>query len=212
MKKRFITRLVATLIIIASVNTSVAGEFIGDKTPKIAGKALIKALQKGGYVMYFRHGITGNRGEKNVSPEQIADCSIQRNLSETGIAQTKAIGQTIKKFAIPVEEVYSSPYCRCIDTAINIFGKAKKSEHLYFAIHVKKDQRKPITTQLLDMLATPPPPDSNTALVSHTANLREAVKIWPKPEGVAHIFKPEGHGKFSYVGLLLPEEWITLSN
>jgi hypothetical protein len=44
-------------------------------------------------------------------------------------------------------------------------------------------------------------------MVSHTANLQEAVGIWPKPEGVAHVFKPTGDGNFSYVGMVMPEVW-----
>jgi hypothetical protein len=49
---------------------------------------------------------------------------------------------------------------------------------------------------------------SFTALISHTANLQEAVGLWPKPEGVAHIFKPRGDGTFSYVGVMQPETWM----
>jgi hypothetical protein len=35
-----------------------------------------------------------------------------------------------------VGDVYSSPYCRCVDSAHNIFGKAQKSPALHFAIHL----------------------------------------------------------------------------
>jgi len=202
--------LIVSIIILNS--QSFAAELIGDIQPKLSGDALIHALQKGGYIIYFRHGATGKRGEKNVMPDKISDCSIQRNLSDAGVEQTKAIGKAIKKLAIPINEVYSSPYCRCMDTAMNIFGKATKSDHLYFAIHVKKSERKPITEKLLKMLATPPPAGVNTAIVSHTANLREAVNIWPKPEGVAHIFKPEKNQQFSYIGVIQPDEWLYLSN
>ena len=78
---------------------------------------------------------------------------------------------------------------------------------LYFAIHADKSRREAQTAQLRDMLATAPKAGTNTALVSHTANLQEAAGIWPKLEGGAPIFKPEGGGKFSYVGMLQPDEW-----
>ena len=105
-------------------------------------------------------------------------------------------------------EVYSSPYCRCVDTAKNIFGKATKSRALHFAIHLRTADRSTVTTQLLDLLSTVPPQGMNVGMVSHTANLQEAVGIWPKPEGVAHVFKPKGDGTFSYVGFMQPETWM----
>jgi phosphohistidine phosphatase SixA len=186
-----------------------AGQLAGDTTPKLSGAALIKELQKGGYVIYFRHGITSELGEKDVSDAELDDCARQRNLSDAGQTQTKEIGAAFKALHIPTGEVFVSPYCRCIDTARNIFGKAAKSKALHFAIHLRTAERTSITAQLLDLLAKVPAPGTNTALVSHTANLQEAVGLWPKPEGVAHVFKPRGDGTFTYVGIMQPEAWMT---
>ena len=185
-----------------------AGQLAGDTAPKLSGTALIKELQKGGYVIFFRHGITAEHGEKDVSDADLDDCSRQRNLSEAGQQQTKEIGTAFKALRIPSGEVYASPYCRCVDTAKNIFGKATKSRALHFAIHLRTTDRTTITAQLLDLLAKVPATGTNNALVSHTANLQEAVGIWPKPEGVAHVFKPKGDGTFTYVGMMQPEVWI----
>jgi phosphohistidine phosphatase SixA len=185
-----------------------AGQLVGDTAPKLQGQELINALKQGGYVIYFRHGLTGKTGETDVAAQDLSNCAIQRNLSEEGQAQTKAIGAGVAKHQISVGAIYSSPYCRAMDTAKNIFGKeVEKSDVLHFAIHVDKAGRAELSAKLRDMLATLPQAGTNTALVSHTANLKEAVDIWPKPEGVAHVFKPEGNGNFSYVGMLLPEEW-----
>jgi phosphohistidine phosphatase SixA len=167
----------------------------------------MNALKQGRYVLYFRHGLTAKTGEKEVADKDLGNCAQQRNLSEEGHAQTRAIGAAFTRLQIPVGEVYSSPYCRCLDTAKNMFGKAQKTPVLHFAIHVDKAERAGITAKLLDLLATPPKAGTNTVLVAHTANLKEAVNIWPKSEADAHIFKPEGDGKFSYVGALTAEEW-----
>jgi phosphohistidine phosphatase SixA len=184
-----------------------AAQLVGDTTPKLRGQELVSVLKKGGYVIYFRHGTTSNTGEKDVEDKDLSNCQLQRNLSPEGQVQTRAIGSAFRKLQIPVGEVYSSPYCRCLDTAMNIFGKAEKSKALHFAVQLEHTQRVAITEQLLSFLGTVPQPGMNVALVSHTANLQEAVGVWPKPEGVAHIFKPEGDGQFSYVGMMLPEEW-----
>lgn len=184
-----------------------AGQLLGDTSPKLSGPALIKELQKGGHVIYFRHGITSNFGEKDVADSDLADCARQRNLSDAGQAQTKAIGAAFKTLQIPIGTVHASPYCRCLDTARNVFGKAAESKALHFAIHLRHLDRVRVTQELLDGLATKPSPGTNTVMVSHTANLQEAVGIWPKPEGVAHIFKPLDDGNFSYVGVMQPEAW-----
>jgi phosphohistidine phosphatase SixA len=184
-----------------------AGQPVGDTTPKLTGQHVLGALKQGGYVIYFRHGKTENTGEKEVADKDLDNCAMQRNLSAAGQDQTKTIGTALTHPQIPIGEVYSSPYCRCLDSARNMFGKGAKTAALHFVIHVEKAERAVITTTLLDLLAAPPKPGTNTALVAHTANLKEAVNIWPKAEGDAHIFKPEGNGKFSYVGMLAAEEW-----
>jgi len=196
------------LFLLSTPGLLLAAQLVGDTTPKLSGQVLINALQKGGYVIYFRHGLTNDIGEKDVEDKNLDDCAIQRNLSKEGQDQTRAIGAAFSKLRIPVGEVYASPYCRCLDTAKNIFGKGQKSRALHFAIHLDNAERATVTTQFLDLLGTVPAPGTNTALVSHTANLQEAVGIWPKPEGVAYIFKPEGDGQFSYVGVMLPEAWM----
>jgi phosphohistidine phosphatase SixA len=195
------------LFLLSTPGLLFAAQLVGDTTPKLSGQALIHELKKGGYVIYFRHGATSNSGEKDVVDKDLDNCAIQRNLSDEGRNQTKEIGAAFRKLRIPVGEVYASPYCRCLDTAKNIFGKGQKSRALHFAIHLESAERTAVTLQLLDLLGTVPQPGTNTTLVSHTANLQEAVGIWPKPEGVAHVFKPEGEGQFSYIGVMLPEAW-----
>src|SRR5882724_9270365 len=199
--------LAGLLCLLGAPDVLFAGQLTGETVPRLQGQELIDALKQGGYVIYFRHGITGKTGEKEVADQDLDNCATQRNLSAEGQAQTKSIGVAFTQLQISVGEEYSSPYCRCLDSAKNMFGKAQKVAALHFAIHVDKTQRAEITAKLLDLLATPPKAGTNTALVAHTANLKEAVNIWPKSEGDAHIFKPEGGGKFSYVGVMAAEEW-----
>jgi phosphohistidine phosphatase SixA len=198
---------VGLLVLLSMPSVLFAAQLVGGITPKLSGQALINELKKGGYIIYFRHGQTSNIGEKDVEDKELNDCAIQRNLSAEGQDQTKEIGAAFRSLQIPIGEVYSSPYCRCLDTARNIFGKVTQTPALHFAIQLDNMKRINVTVQLLALLGTVPSPGTNVALVSHTANLQEAVGIWPKPEGVAHIFRPEGKGQFSYVGMVLPEAW-----
>lgn len=45
------------------------------------------------------------------------DCSTQRNLSEAGRAQARAIGDLFRANGIQSASVYSSQWCRCLETA-----------------------------------------------------------------------------------------------
>jgi len=205
-------RCVAALFLLVAPARAFAGQLDGDMSPKLSATALIKELQKGGYIIYFRHGLTSENGEKDVSDFELDDCARQRNLSEDGRVQTKKIGAAFRTLRIPSGEVYASPYCRCLETARNVFGKATKSRALHFAIRLRTTDRVAVTSQLLRLLAIVPEPGTNTGLVGDTSNLQEAVGLWPKPEGVAHIFKPRGDGTFSYVGVVEPEEWASEAN
>ena len=205
---RTITHVAIGLMLLGTPARGVAGQLEGDTQPKLSGTALVKELKKGGYIIYFRHGTTADFGEKDVADADLDDCARQRNLSEEGRTQTKSIGQAFRQLEIPIGAVYASPYCRCIETAKNLFGKVEKTRALHFAIHLRNADRASVTSQLLDLLGTPPAPGTNTAMISHTANLQEAVGVWPKPEGVAHVFKPGKDGQFTYVGVMQPDMWI----
>ena len=203
-----IAQLTVGLLFLAAPALLGAGQFVGDSQPKLGGPSMVRELRKGGYIIYFRHGLTAETGEKDVADTDLDDCPRQRNLSDAGRTQTKRIGEALQQLQIPVGQVYSSPYCRCLETAKNIFGRAEKSRALHFAIHLRSADRVSVTKQLLELLGTPPQPGTNTAMVAHTANLQDATGIWPKPEGVAHVFKPGANGEFTYVGVMQPEAWL----
>ncbi len=76
---------------------------------------LISKLQFGGNIIFIRHAIApGNGDPDNID---LNDCKTQRNLSESGIIQSKKIGEFFKKNNIPIDKVLSSEWCRCKDTA-----------------------------------------------------------------------------------------------
>jgi hypothetical protein len=48
-------------------------------------------------------------------------------------------------------------------------------------------------------------------IIAHSANLKESTGFWPKPEGVAYVFKPTGGDRFVPVAKVLPDDWAKLS-
>ena len=80
-----------------------------------ANDKVIKSLKEGGKLIFIRHALAPGNGD----PEnfELQNCSTQRNLNEIGIQQSKKIGLIFKKNEIKIDNIYSSEWCRCKDTA-----------------------------------------------------------------------------------------------
>jgi len=184
----------------------------GQESPKgqiVRGQQLAEALRAGGYVVYFRHAAT-NSDQVDVEKPDFARCETQRNLSADGRRMARLIGGAFKTLGIRIDKVLSSPYCRTVETAQLAFERNEVSPLLYFAVGVEKEGRARRSQKLREMLSTPPAANSNTILVGHNANLKEATGVWPKKEGDSHVFRP-GAGGFVYIGDVTAEEWVRFS-
>lgn len=197
----------ALLVSSAMAFNSMAGT---DDTPDTTAAELAQMLKKGGYFLYFRHAAT-DLNKKDIYPVDFNNCSTQRNLSEQGRSDAKSIGEHLQRLGIPVGKVLSSPYCRCRDTAQLAFGRHQVDENLYFAITAGPEERKRITRYLQLKLGKVPASGKNNVIVSHTANLREATGVWPKPEGVAWVIQPDGSGGYKALGKIDPKDWERLN-
>jgi broad specificity phosphatase PhoE len=170
----------------------------------LAASAIVPALRTGGYVVFFRHGITDHsaRDEPNLT---YADWASQRNLTEAGRDQARSIGTAFRAFAIPVGTVRSSLYCRCIETARIAFRKDEPTADLTEANGRATD----VGPRVAQMLGTPPAPGTNTVLVSHAAVLRLVTRISIE-EGDAAIFKPLPDGRFRLAAIVPAAAWSGL--
>ena len=79
------------------------------------------SAQEGNKIILIRHSIAPGGGDP--AGFKIDDCKTQRNLNKKGINQSKKIGKLFKKNNIPVDQVLSSQWCRCKDTAKFAFGE-----------------------------------------------------------------------------------------
>ena len=80
-----------------------------------ANDKVIEFLKEGDKLIFIRHALAPGNGD----PEnfELQNCSTQRNLNEIGIQQSKKIGLIFKKNEIKIDNIYSSEWCRCKDTA-----------------------------------------------------------------------------------------------
>ena len=83
-----------------------------------------KPAQEGNKVILIRHSLAPGGGDP--TGFKIDDCKTQRNLNRKGINQSKKIGKLFKKNKVPIDQVLSSQWCRCKDTAKYAFGNFKE--------------------------------------------------------------------------------------
>jgi broad specificity phosphatase PhoE len=81
-------------------------------------------LRKGVYVILMRHAAT-EPGLGDPAGFRIGECSTQRNLSEAGRDHARRVGQRFEAERVLIARVYTSPWCRCRDTAMLAFGRAE---------------------------------------------------------------------------------------
>jgi phosphohistidine phosphatase SixA len=209
-KNRWLRKIATLIGLVATLNLAIPSlaAAAAEGLPDL--RSVVGELRKGGLIIYFRHGPTNQAGSSDETAD-LMKCETQRNLSADGREQVTQIGKAFQALRIPVGEVTTSPFCRCKDTAKLAFGRFTVSNDLYFAIGADASTTKQYTQSLRRMLSTPPAKATNAVIVSHTANLREAAGIWPKPEGVAYIFRPLPGGEFEAIAMVLPEEWGKLA-
>ena len=80
--------------------------------------------EEGDKIILIRHSLAPGGGDP--PGFKIDDCKTQRNLNRKGINQSKKIGKLFKKNKISVDQVLSSQWCRCKDTAKYAFGNFKE--------------------------------------------------------------------------------------
>ena len=192
----------------------VAGLMAGTATAQTqkaqSAAELIASLKKGGLVVYLRHATT-DVSNTDQNREDLTDWHRQRNLSEKGRTQALAIGLAFRALGLPVGDVITSPYCRCIETGKLAFGKVVVSKDLSFSVAEDKKDAEGLAKALRTMLGTKPAGQANTVLISHSGNLQDAAQHFPKPEGVAMIFKPKGNDTFEFVQRVEAEHWSQLA-
>lgn len=77
--------------------------------------ARAQALDRPGTVIALRHARAPGTGDP--AGFVLGDCTTQRNLDDGGRAQARDIGQSLRAAGLDGAPVYSSRWCRCLETA-----------------------------------------------------------------------------------------------
>lgn len=182
----------------------------GNSSPEpghaLEGAALVRALRGGGYTLYFRHTAT-DFSQHDRAMTGYAECATQRNLSDAGRAQARAIGEAIRALGLPVGEVIASPFCRTMETGRLMFGRAEPS-----TVVRGYEGTSPANAdyaRLVALLASPPAPGTLRMITSHGNPFRAVAGPPHLGEGEAAVLKPAGAG-FAVVARIRPGDWAGL--
>jgi len=160
------------------------------------GPADWDSLQRGGLVVLIRH--TAAPGFGDPPHFRIGDCSTQRNLSAEGRRQARELGEAFRRRKIPIENVYSSQWCRCKDTAELAFGSFL--EHPALNSFFEHPALKASRTEALKALLRQVRPDSgNLVLVTHQVNITALTGVVPA-EGELVVVRDEPDGRLRLLG------------
>ncbi|MBR9982353.1 MAG: histidine phosphatase family protein [Desulfatitalea sp.] len=173
--------------------------FLSAATDAGADKAMIDALNAGGYVLLVRHAFAPGQGDP--IHFKIGDCATQRNLDDRGRAQARAIGSRLRAGGIASARVYSSQWCRSRETAELIaLGPVTELP----ALNSFFQQPKLSETTLAAMkafLAQQPPDGELILLVTHFVNISGLAGITVS-SGDGVVLQLTGRGDYRVVGRL----------
>ncbi len=94
------------------------------QTAATADEALWQRLRAGGVIVLMRHAAT-TPGIGDPPGFELGKCATQRNLSAAGRDDARAIGAAFRHHNIVPGAVWSSRWCRCLETARLAFDGAK---------------------------------------------------------------------------------------
>jgi broad specificity phosphatase PhoE len=164
-----------------------------------ADEALWSLLKNGGQVVLMRHALT-TAGVGDPEGMVLADCATQRNLSDEGRAHAKQVGDAFRARAIPVAQVLSSPWCRCLETARLAFGKEPQASPALGNLFGRGDPQGRQVAQMRALVSRKPA-TGNLVLVSHGSTIQALTGVSPGT-GEMVVVTPQGDGKFAVVGRL----------
>ncbi len=162
---------------------------------------LWQALRSGGHVALMRHALAPGTGDP---PQfELGDCTTQRNLSAAGRAQAARIGERFRANGIRSARIFSSQWCRCIDTArlLNLGPvEALPALNSFFR---QKGGGAQQTKETLDWIDDQDL-DGAMILVTHQVNITALTNIFPR-SGTIVVVRRSEQGRLEVLGTIDPQ-------
>ena len=161
-----------------------------------------KIWQQPGVHAIMRHANAPGFGD----PEgfTLGQCQTQRNLDETGRKDARALGDKIRKFGIEFTAIYSSQWCRCLETAKEIKAGPVTELPALNSFFQNRSNSSPQTKALKAHVAALKPTDK-VLYVTHQVNTTALTDVFPSA-GEVVLFKVGPEGQVVVLGRLDPDK------
>ena len=137
-----------------------------------AKASLANDLTDGQHVLLMRHADAPGYGDP--AGYVIGQCATQRNLGDAGKKQAQTIGAWLGQQGIASAHVFSSPWCRCVDTAQLLNKGAVKTEpslgSFFDSMALERKQTKALERFIKHELTKPS--KAPRILVTHHVNIQ----------------------------------------
>lgn len=164
--------------------------------PALADEAALWAgLRSGSDIALMRHAEAPGTGDP--AGFRLDDCATQRNLSDQGRRQAKEASAQFRSEGIASATVYSSQWCRCLDTAsgLSLGPVAPQPALNSFFNDAKRDREQ---TEALRQLIRQRPPGRPIVMVTHQVNITALTGVFPQ-SGEIIVVRPK-NGQLTVMG------------
>ena len=160
---------------------------------------MIERIKAGGHILMIRHALAPGTGDP--ANFRIGDCSTQRNLDDRGRKQAKAIGNWLRSKGLTSARVYSSQWCRCLETAQLLeIGPVEELPALNSFYELTQD-REPNLKALRKFIAEQPADGILIILVTHLVTI-SAIANEAVSSGEGVLLKLNKDAPYEMVGRL----------
>jgi len=144
----------------------------------------------------MRHALAP--GFSDPSNFDVTDCATQRNLNDAGREQARATGEAFRRADASVDAVWTSQWCRCIDTADLLdLGDPKQVPALNSFFENRGARGAQTEATRAQVLALPP--ETNVMMVTHQVNISALIGR-ATTSGEVIVFKMNEDGSVDELG------------
>jgi len=156
-------------------------------------------LAKPGRVLMLRHAQAPGVGDP--PGFRLDDCATQRNLDDSGRRQARALGNRLANAGVAAARVYSSQWCRCLETARLLQLGPVTGLPALNSFFERSQDRDATIAALRSFLASLPADGPPVVLVTHQFTIN-AFTSAGTPSGGGSIFQLDGTGNPRWLGTL----------
>ena len=157
---------------------------------------LFQVLKEKNHLAIMRHALAPGIGDPGNF--ELSKCSTQRNLSKKGLKQAGNIGAIFRAHNIKFAKVYSSQWCRCLDTAKYLNLGPVHELNLLNSFFGNSSIEK-IQTSKLNKWLSEKSFEKPTILVTHQVNITALTGIYPL-SGEIIVLQQRQNGEIKVLG------------